>query len=648
MWIFKKTKKKQKYRKNRHVLLSTILVAASALVVVYFMPRYNSFNYSYELGQPWRYGTLISSKKFNIEMSDSALLHKQDSIAQAFEPYFNYVEKTGIPFDMLIMGLGDLDSLQLTGTKYIKVVKGNMAQRVEFNDDNIWSVKRATLELGELSGEAVVPTLVYDRDKSFSVLSQELNSLGSLGYVAANEKIVDRGEIITEEIFQKLRSYENVMRGESIDGKQQLSNYIILAGQVLLVVFICSLLVHYLSVYREDYLSRPLNAIMAFVLMTMMCVLASSMVLHHFFHVFILPCCVVPIILRICLDSRTAFVFHCGTIVLISLTLSVPYDFVLIELIAGMVAILNLKELTQRSQIISVATLVTLSMCVFYCGYQFATGAEIKDIGLRTLMYFAINGFLLLFTYPLVWVIEKGFGFVSDVTLVELSNTNNPLLRRLSEDAPGTFQHSMQVANLAADVAKKIGGRVQLVRTAALYHDIGKIEHPVFFTENQIDGRSPHDRLDEKSSAEIIISHVKKGIALAEKYRLPKLIHNFIASHHGKSKTKYFLITYKNNHPDEVVDESLFQYPGPNPSTKEEAILMMADSVEAASRSLETYSEETINELVDKIIDGQVAEGYFKECDITFKDISDAKEVFKTRLESLYHTRISYPELKQS
>ncbi len=347
------------------------------------------------------------------------------------------------------------------------------------------------------------------------------------------------------------------------------------------------------------------------------------------------------------MDSRTAFMFHVVMVLLISLALSNPYEFILFQIIAGFVVIINLKELNQRSQLIHTAIMATITYCVCYVGYEFATGAEVSDLDSRIFMYFCVNGVMLLFTYPFFWVMERTFGFVSDVTLVELSNINHPLLQKMSEEAPGTFQHSMQVANLASEVAKKINAKAQLVRTGALYHDIGKLERPVFFTENQAGG-NPHKHLNPITSAEVIISHVANGIALAEKYNLPEQIKGFIRTHHGLGKAKFFLITYKNEHPDKEVDESLFQYPGPNPTTKEEAILMMADAVEAASRSLTEYTEDAISEKVESIVDSQVNEGFFKNCPITFRDITEAKEIFTERLKIIYHTRISYPELNKN
>ena len=319
----------------------------------------------------------------------------------------------------------------------------------------------------------------------------------------------------------------------------------------------------------------------------------------------------------------------------------------MLQLAAGLVAIFSLRELSQRSQLFRTALLVILTYAALYFAFELITENDLSKLNGSMYSYFIVNGVLLLFTYPLLFLLEKTFGFTSNVTLVELSNINSPLLRRLSETVPGTFQHSMQVANLAAEAANRIGAKSQLVRTGALYHDIGKMENPVFFTENQSGGVNPHKNLSYEQSAQVIISHVTDGLKLAEKNNLPKVIKDFISTHHGKGKTKYFYISWKNEHPDEEPNEELFTYPGPNPFTRETAILMMADAVEAASRSLPEYTEESINNLVEKIIDSQVEEGFFKECPITFKDIAIVKSVFKEKLKTIYHTRISYPELKK-
>jgi putative nucleotidyltransferase with HDIG domain len=324
----------------------------------------------------------------------------------------------------------------------------------------------------------------------------------------------------------------------------------------------------------------------------------------------------------------------------------VPYEFILLEIIGGMVAVQTTKEMSQRSQIVTTMIIITLVQEIMHLAYELLSDSYFTWSTLeRYPFYFIlIGGILLLFAYPLFWIVEKFFGFTSEMTLMELSNTNHPLLKKLTEEAPGTFQHSMQVATLASEIASKLGANVQLVRTGALYHDIGKLSRPVFFTENQSD-KNPHDRITPIQSARAIIEHVTSGIKLAEHYNLPEVIKRFIITHHGQGKVKYFYITYKNEHPDEEIDESLFTYPGPNPESKEEAILMMSDSVEAASRSMTEYTEESISTLVDKIVDTQTAEGFFNNCDITLKDLTIAKSALKERLKTVYHTRISYPEL---
>ena len=489
--------------------------------------------------------------------------------------------------------------------------------------------------------ELILHNLTYDEAKSKSELDEQLQSIsGFNGFVQAGQKIVDRGETVTDEVYDILRSYEKDYEKRNAVNTQIPYKSI---GQAIFVFVIFFALITYLSLFRADYFENTRSVTLLFALPVLFCIIAALMVTYKVLNVFMLPCCLVPIVIRIFMDSRTAFMFHCGMVLIMSMMLTSNYEFLVVQLVAGMVVIQTLRELSQRSQIVRAAFIVFVVYVVAYTGYSLH---HENDVKMDTWMYicFTINCVLLLFTYPLLWMLEKLFGFISDVTLVELSNVHNPVLQRMTEVAPGTFQHSMQVANLSAEVATKIGAKAQLVRTGALYHDIGKVERPVFFTENQ-NGLSPHKHLTPLKSAEVIIAHVKNGIALADKNHIPEAIKRFILTHHGKGKAKYFYITYMKDHPDEEVDEAAFTYPGPNPSTKEEAILMMCDAVEAASRSLPEYTEESINQLVDKIIDSQVTEGFFSECSITFKDIAIAKAVLKDKLKTIYHTRISYPEL---
>jgi hypothetical protein len=385
---------------------------------------------------------------------------------------------------------------------------------------------------------------------------------------------------------------------------------------------------------------------MLYALIIIFVVFASLMVKHSILHVYIIPFAMVPIFIRVFMDSRTAFMAHVTMILICASFLQYPLEFITVELVAGLVAIFSLRELSSRSQLFWTAVFVTMAAAFTNLSMDWIRNDDLMKISYSEYNYLAINGLLLFCSYPLLYLIEKAFGFTSNITLIELSDMNKSLLRKMSEVAPGTFQHSIQVGNLAAEIANKIGGKSQLVRTGAMYHDIGKIINPIYFTENQ-SGVNPHEKMGAIDSAQMIISHVTEGVKLADKYNLPNVIKEFISTHHGQGKAKYFYVKYKTEHPNDTVDDLLFTYPGPNPFTKEQAILMMADTVEAASRSLPDYTEKTIRELVNKLIDTQVAEGYFKECPITFRDIAYAKTVLIEKLKTIYHTRISYPEMKK-
>ena len=678
---------KQKKRTNlTRFFMKAILVVVSTALIVYFMPRGDEFGYKYELNRPWNYGLLIANTKFPILKNDSLIHQEKETTMRDFQPYYNYnkvvrdtmmnrlyneaaMEWQGENSTVYVHHIAALlDTIYKRGVlsgedyarmkddehhKSIRIVKDNEAESVPLS--RVFSLRSAydyiiTEDASQYSSlvlrqfninELIQQNLTYDKLKSETELDENLQNISSYnGFVQAGQKIVDRGETVTDEVYDILRSYEkDYERRNTIETKIPYRSI----GQTIFVLVIFVSLITYLSLFRVDYFENVRNVTLLFALPVFFCVVASLMVSHKILNVFMLPCCLVPIVIRVFMDSRTAFMFHCGMVLIISMMLTNNYEFIIVQLVAGMVAIQTLRELSQRSQIVRTAFILFLVYVIFYTGYSLH---HENDIKMDTWMYvcFTVNCVLLLFTYPLLWMLEKMFGFTSDVTLVELSNVHNPLLQRMTEVAPGTFQHSMQVANLSAEVANKIGGKAQLVRTGALYHDIGKMERPAFFTENQ-NGVSPHKHLTPLKSAEVIIAHVKNGVALADKNHIPDSIKRFITTHHGLGKAKYFYVTYKNEHPDEKIDEKVFSYPGPNPSTKEEAILMMCDAVEAASRSLPEYTEDSINQLVDKIIDNQVAEGFFSECSITFKDIATAKMVLKDKLKTIYHTRISYPEL---
>ncbi|WP_276879250.1 HD family phosphohydrolase [Bacteroides heparinolyticus] len=674
----------------RDLLYKVLIFIGTVGVIVYFLPRDGKFNYQFDIDKPWKYGQLMATFDFPIYKADEVVKREQDSILSSFQPYFQLdkeVEKKVLAklktdyqshlrellpstdyvrflertlseiYRAGIVSTEELDKLHKDSISSIMVINDKMASHQP--TEKVYSVKDAYhyILIADSSryrpevlrqcslNEYLFPNLTYDEQRTETAREEILNDYSwANGIVLSGQKIIDRGEIVNQETYSILESLrkESIKRSESIGQKR-----LMLVGQILFtgIFMLCFML--YLELFRKDYYKRKGSLSLLFASITFYCVLTAIMVSNNIFNVYIIPYAMLPVIIRIFLDSRTAFTAQAITILICSICLRYPHEFILLQLSAGLVAILSLRELSQRSQLFRTAILVILTYVAVYFAFELITENDLSKFNGSMYTYFIINGILLLFAYPLLFLVEKTFGFTSNVTLVELSNINNSLLRRMSETVPGTFQHSMQMANLAAEAANRIGAKSQLVRTGALYHDIGKMENPVFFTENQSGNVNPHKNLSYEQSAQTIISHVTDGLKLAEKHNLPKAVKDFITTHHGRGKTKYFYISWKNEHPGEEPDEEVFTYPGPNPFTKEQAILMMADSVEAASRSLPEYTEESIGNLVEKIIDSQVAEGFFKQCPITFKDIDVVKTVFKEKLKTIYHTRISYPELKK-
>ena len=681
-----KTSKRFSYK---NLIYKSLIFIATVSVIVYFLPNEGKFNYQFDINKPWKYGLLQASFDFPIYKNDLQVQKEQDSILADYQPYFQidkeaeknvlsklredynktlrhslpgtdyvrYIERTlkALYEDGIIAG-NDLKRMEEDSIIAIRLVDKNVATSRFI--DQLYTVKEAyeyllnadtahykkkILQQCNLN-DYITPNLVYDEEKSEAEQKDLLSNISwANGFVLNGQKIIDRGEIVDEQTYNILESLrkEWEKRSDSVQEKR-----LTLAGQILYVGIFLFCFMAYLELFRADYYERKGTLTLLFALIVFFPVLSSIMVEQNLSSIYVVPFAMIPIIVRVFLDSRTAFMAHVTIILLCSITLRFPHEFILLQVVAGMVAIYSLRELSQRSQLLRTALVVFISYALLYFAFELIHEDDLTKLNTRMYIYFMINGILLLFAYPLLFLLEKIFGFTSDVTLVELSNINNSLLREMSEVAPGTFQHSLQMANLAAAAANKIGGKSQLVRTGALYHDIGKMVNPAFFTENQ-SGVNPHKSLSYEQSAQVIISHITDGLKLAEKHNLPKVIKDFISTHHGRGLTKYFYISYKNEHPDEEVDQEKFRYPGPNPFTKEQAVLMMADSVEAASRSLPEYTEESISTLVDKIIDTQVSEGYFKECPITFKDIATVKALFKEKLKTMYHTRISYPELKK-
>lgn len=671
----------------KDLLYKGLIFVVTVTIIVYFLPKEGKFNYQFDINTPWKYGLLQASFDIPIYKNEKQVQAEQDSIMASYQPYYDldkqvvnnalsklredygktlkqqigsaylrYIERalTEI-YTKGVMSGNDLKQLNEDSTKHILLVEQNIAtshpvsqfystkEAYEYLLNADTAYNKQVLQQCNLNNY-ILPNVVYDEEKSESALRDLLSNISwASGEVLNGQKIIDRGEIIDEHTYNILNSLKKEWekRSDTIEEKR-----LTIIGQILFVSLFIICFMVYLESFRKDFYERKGNLSLLFILIIFFPVLSSIIVEQNLTSIYIIPYAMIPIIIRIFLDSRTAFMAHAIIILLCSITLRYPHEFVLLQILTGMVAIFSLRELSQRSQLFRTAFIVFVCYSLLYFAFELIHDDDLTKLNTRMYIYFAINGVLMLFAYPLLFALEKTFGFTSNVTLVELSNINHPLLREMSEIAPGTFQHSLQMSNLAAEAANRIGAKSQLVRTGALYHDIGKLMNPAFFTENQ-SGVNPHKNLSYEQSAQIIINHVTDGLKLADKHNLPKVIKDFINTHHGHGLTKYFYISYQNEHPNEEVDAEKFRYPGVNPFTKEQAILMMADSVEAASRSLAEYTEESIGGLVDKIIDSQVADGFFKECPITFKDIAQVKALFKEKLKTIYHTRITYPELKK-
>ena len=664
----------------------TLLV--SVVTLIYFLPRESKFGYVYELNKPWHYPQLIASYDFVIYKTDDEVKRERDSVVRQFVPYYRvdslvaekqiaalrkdfYAGKfRGIPVYYLprlvenlrhiyargILDVSDYEGFLKGDSHVLRLIRGQEATTGEV--ENFFTIRTAydyllNRDKGALSQESLrgcnlndylAVNVKNDTAKNRLELQSELSQVSdNIGMVQSGQLVIDRGQIVNSEHMRILNS----LKKESEQRMDPSRGYwFIFAGQVIFVILLISLLFTYLKLFRRDYFSSPHSVLLLFSFVTVFPVITYLMMAHHFYSVYLVPYALIPIFVRIFMDSRTSFMAVVTSSLLSALSLHSPFEFVLWQIVTGATVIYSLRELTERSQLLRTVLAVVVVGLVISIGYDLSQGLNGDAFDRSRIVYMIIGGILLLFAYPLMYFVEKLFGFTSSVTLVELTNTNNPILRKMSKVAQGTFNHSMQVSNLAAEVADKIGAKAQLARTGALYHDIGKVLNPAFFTENQ-SGVNPHDTISEERSAQIIINHVTDGLRLAEKYHLPQVIKEFIRTHHGTGLVKYFYIQYCNKHVGETVDEEAFRYPGPNPQTREQAVVMMCDSVEAASRSLKEYTEESITQLVNRIVDSQLAEGHFKECPITFRDIADAKRTLIDSLKTIYHTRISYPEIKK-
>lgn len=625
------------HTKTAQTVLRLGAFAVLAAVIVLLFPRYNnSFRYHFEVGKPWGYGALTADFDFPIYKTDEQLAKEEKQLLSTFTPCYKYIPR--VQRQVLVVSLADMEWIQTEGFNRIAVVQNRVSKTYPLSE--VYTPMTAHKTFGyDCSQNLVMDTVLTEtmRTKLLATLSP------TQGIVQKGEKIIDNGEIVTERNYQILQSLRRAYEDESLGNKQRTLS--ILGESILVALFLC-LFVIYLYVFRLPYL-RSTSTVLFFCLQMFIVIALACLALRFNLTVYLIPFAWVPILTRVFFDSRTALFLHFTTILIVSIVVPAPVEFFFIQIVVGMVAVSSLSDMTRRAQLVQTAGWILLTQVVAYTAITFAQTGVLSSVNLWMYLYFFICALLTVGCYGLIYMFEKMFRFISSITLVELTDINSELLHTLAERAPGTFQHSMQVSNLAAEAAKTIGANALLVRTGALYHDIGKMTDPLYYTENQTGGENPLLELDPRDAAQVVIAHVTEGEKIARRNHLPEVVINFITTHHGTSLVRYFYNTYCNAHPKEKVDESLFRYPGSKPTTKEAAILMMADAVEARSRSLEDFSEEAIKNAVNQMIDAQIADGQFSETPLSFKDVEDIRRVFTTRLTAMNHHRISYPTLNK-
>jgi cyclic-di-AMP phosphodiesterase PgpH len=687
--------------RDRHDLIFKFIMFLSTVVlIVVVFPQEGTFRYDFTKGKPWLHPDLFASFDFAIQKSDEEIQLEIDEITRNRTIFFKEdtivkqrrLEAYDIEFPLVWnrkhegqeavtiegarvakaasyrIGRNLLDETFSNGiievndyieqkapTDYVTVITNNVAEerllqrfftiQSAFNYLNLQLERQRNTDrelVMSLLESLITHNIIFDEQTTQTVLNQQLENISlSRGKIDQGQRIISRGELIDQEKHRILESY----RAEYLAQTGGAYNYIFMVlGQFLLVSLALLVIFFFIYLFRKDIVADNLKVAFLMLITLLMVFMASLSMRFEFLSIYMLPFGILPIVVRAFYDTRIALFTHLVTSLIIGFIAPNGFEFAFIQILAGIFAVFSIANLSKRSQLFFTAFIIFVAYSIAYFGFALIEEGDIAAIGPRYFGYYGISAMLTLFSYPLIYLFEKMFGFISDVTLIELSDTNSPLLRELAMRAPGTFQHSLQVANLAEEATFEIGGDALLVRAGALYHDIGKMDMPRYFIENQTSGINPHDEISFEESASIIISHVIRGIEKAKKFNLPEKIIDFIRTHHGDTMVQYFYKSYLKQFPDKLVDEKIFRYPGPRPFSKETAVLMMADSVEAASRSLKSYDAESIDKLVENIIDNQIADKQFVNADITFKDITIIKKILKKKLSTIYHVRIEYPK----
>lgn len=626
------------------ISLQVLSFAALAALSIYLAPKYsNPFKYHFEIGQPWAYGLVTAESNFAIYKTEAQLDIERQEVLRDYTPCYT-LDTTAKQYAIYVLPLAEMDKLRSMGCTNVSVIDNRVATQVPVSQ--LYTPKTAY----EATAQNIRPNLQYDSITSENMRQNLLSSISlTQGMVQQGEKIIDTGEIVSDRTYQILESLRRTVKEQNISHRQSLTSTI---GIAAYIIFLIILFVLYLHTYRRKLLDNLRNILFFSILMGII-IAISFLVLQHAAVglIYLIPFAWVPIITRVFYDSRTAIFIHLITTFIVSIAAPAPYIFISIQVIAGIVAVISLRDMTQRAQLAQTALFLFLIYSIIYTATTMLVTGDIMNVEYRYYIYFAINAVLVICAYGLIFLFERTFGLVSNITLVELTNVNSNLMLEFAEKAPGTFQHSLQVSNLATEAAKRIGAKVLLVRTGALYHDIGKMAHPEYFIENQT-GHNPLQSMPYAEAAKVIIEHVTDGERIARKHRLPEVIIHFIKSHHGTSVTRYFYNSAVNQAKEQGktaqdVRKEDYAYPGPKPHSKEAAILMMADAIEARSRTLNELTEDSISTMVDQMIDAQVADGQFAETKLSFKDLEDIRIVFKQKLIEINHHRITYPTITQ-
>nr|WP_320022645.1 HDIG domain-containing metalloprotein [uncultured Draconibacterium sp.] len=677
------------------LFLQLALFALTAVALYLILPGEPKFKYEYQRGFPWQHENLVAPFDFAILKTANELNDEKAEQINSLVPYFlndttqknksiarlrtdleldidtTNTNKKKI-FDVLSTKLNELYDNgillfsvdiynELKGKDEINKRTGNIVKKEDI--DQLYSEKSAynalqktrhTLVsegynfpgLANLNLERyITANLSYDDETSQKEIEEITQSISATrGMVKQGQRIVLQGEIVDAEKYQMLESLKASYEKER---GNDVNRYMVSIGKVLLISVLLSFIFVFLLLYRRDILQQ-LNKL-SFMLMLMVGIILLSNFINTFpnLHIYMVPLAVFPIMIRTFFDSRTAIFTLIITTLLMGFYAPNNYEFILLQVSAGLIAVFSLNKMHRRVHLVLAALWVFLTYVVVFTALNLIHEGTFLSYDYSMLKWFAISSVLILLVYPLVYIFEKLFGFVSDVTLIEISDSNQPLLRKLAEQAPGTFQHSMQIANLAEEVILRIGGNPFLVRAGALYHDIGKIGRPNFFIENQAMGMNPHDRISHLKSAEVIIDHVKNGVKMAQKHKLPAVIIEFIATHHGTTKAKYFYLKHQEQNPDQEIDDKDFIYPGPLPRSKEAAVVMLVDGIEAASRSMKEKTHENLKALIDNMIDKKIEDKQLDDSDLTFRDIDTIKRTLLEKLINIYHIRIEYPDEKK-